>query len=131
MQLVMQDLIEKIGYSAAIEVCRRWGGRKLHVPRSMTEAHPLALSLGLEPAKLLVEHFGGEALQLPRERNALIDERNAAIVRAIEVDRLSQETVGVMFGLTRQAVAAVLRKPRPQTVADNNTAPATAESRHG
>lgn len=109
MQKVVQELAEALGLGDAIEICRRWGGRDLNVPRSVDASDPLALTLGLDTARRLVESFGGEKLQLPSERNALLDMRNEAIIRELKAGR-SHESTGLMFGLSRQAVAQLWRR---------------------
>lgn len=110
MQRILKELTGTIGLADTIELTRRWGGRTLAVPMKVDIIHPLAQTLGLLTAQKLVQHYAGQRLQLPAERNALLDLRNESIFKACTVDGRSQESVGVEFGLTRQGVAAVLRK---------------------
>lgn len=112
MQRVLRDLVKAVGIGDAIEICRRWGGRDYNVPVSVDAKHPLSLTLGHDTAKKLVAAFGGVRLQLPRERNALIDERNAMIYTWVEIEGKSHETVAIEFGLTRQGINKVLRAVR-------------------
>jgi hypothetical protein len=121
-QRILRELASEIGQADAILLVRRWGGRTLRVPVKVQHGDPLALTLGLETAQRLVAAFSGQSLQLPAERNALLDLRNAAIWEACENGR-SQESIGVEFGLTRQGVAAVLAKMR-----DRQPLPACAEA---
>ena len=112
MHKVLEGLSEVIGFGPAVHVCQRWSGRKMRVPVKVAEGDPLALSLGMEIASRLVEHYAGQCLELPTERSALLSLRNAAIVR----DRGAGDShgvIGVRYGLTRQAVAAVLKKCAP------------------
>jgi len=110
LQTILKEISAAIGLADTIELTRRWGGRTLAVPMKVDVIHPLAMTLGLETAQKLVKHFGGVRLQLPAERNALLDMRNKAIHQACTVDGRSQESVGLEYGLTRQGVAAVLKK---------------------
>lgn len=129
MQRILREIVDQIGLADAIELVRGWGGRTLAVPMTMHDRHPIALRLGLATAEKLVKHFGGVRLQLPAERNALLDIRNTAIWQACEVDGRSHESVGIEYGLTRQGVAAVLRKMRDmQGVAGGNCEQAPEES---
>ena len=112
MQKVLAGLSEAVGFGHAIHVCQRWRGRKMRVPVKVMEGDPLALSLGMEIASKLVQHYAGQCLELPTERSALLSLRNAAIVR----DRAAGDShgvIGVRYGLTRQAVAAVLKNHAP------------------
>jgi hypothetical protein len=115
MQRILIELAEVIGLGDTIEITRRWGGRTLAVPMSVGPGDPLALTLGLDTARKLVAEFRGVRLQLPAERNALLDMRNASIARDVAAGA-SQEACGVRYGLTRQGVAAVLRKMRELAV---------------
>jgi Mor family transcriptional regulator len=111
MQRVIREISEVVGLADAIELVRRWGGRELYVPVKVERADALALTLGLDAARRLVQHYGGQRLQLPAERNALLDLRNAAIV-AQHDGGASMETIGLQYGLTRQAVSHILRTIR-------------------
>jgi Mor family transcriptional regulator len=112
MQRIVKELSDAIGIGDALEVVRRWGGREVYIPTKVEAGDPLALTLGQETARKLVTAYGGRRLQLPAERNALLDLRNEAIYRACAVDGRSQESVGLEFGLTRQAVSHVLKAYR-------------------
>lgn len=111
MQRAVKELADAIGLGDAIEVCRRWGGREAYIPVKVAPGDPLALTLGLETARKLVAAFGGRRLQLPAERNALLDLRNAAILRDADAG-LSQEQIGLRYGLTRQSISHILRQLR-------------------
>lgn len=111
MQRIVKELAEAIGLGDAIEVCRRWGGREAYIPTKVEPGDPLALTLGMDTALRLVKAFGGRRLQLPAERNALLDLRNAAIVRDKEAG-LSHERIGLRYGLSRQSIKLILRRYR-------------------
>jgi Mor family transcriptional regulator len=132
MQRIVKELADTIGLADAIELIRRWGGRRLYCPVQVNPGDPLALTMGLESARRLVAAFGGQSLQLPAERNALLDLRNAAIISAAEAGQ-SHEKVGLTYGLTRQAVSHIIRAHREreaarQKFAHTRTAPAAAQS---
>lgn len=114
MQRVVKELADAIGLGDAIEVCRRWGGREIYVPVKVEQGDPLALTLGLESARRLVATFGGQRLQLPAERNALLDLRNAAILRDVDAG-LSHESIGLRYGLTRQSIKHILQQARDRS----------------
>jgi Mor family transcriptional regulator len=128
MQRIVKELAEKIGIGDALEVVRRWGGRELYVPVKVEAADPLALTLGLESARKLVAAYGGQRLQLPSERNALLDMRNEAILRELKAGR-SHESTGLMFGLSRQAVANMWREHLKE-FAGSEAGEASAECRN-
>lgn len=111
MQRIVKELAKAVGLGDAIEVCRRWGGRELYVPVKVGPGDPLALTLGLETARKLVAALGGQRVRLPAERNALLDLRNAAIVRD-HAGGLSHEQIGLRYGITRATVSHILRQLR-------------------
>ncbi|MGD9599907.1 MAG: Mor transcription activator family protein [Steroidobacteraceae bacterium] len=109
MNKIVEELSEALGLPDAILIVRKWGGRDLNVPKTIGHGDPLALALGLDTARRLVDNFAGIRLQLPSERNALLEMRNAAI--AAERRRGDTlEDIAVRWGLTRQAVGYVVKK---------------------
>lgn len=117
MQRIVKELASAVGLADAIVIIRKWGGRQLYVPTTVQHGDALALTLGLDTARKLVE-WGNRMLpaarrfvQLPAERNALLDLRNAAIVEACGAGR-SHESVGLEYGLTRQMVSRVVKQAR-------------------
>lgn len=109
MQKVVADLSDVLGWADAIQIVRKWGGRDLNVPKTLAHGDPLALALGFEAAKRLVNAFGGERLQLPSERNALLDMRNEAIASERAAGATLEE-IALRYGLTRQAVGYIVKK---------------------
>ncbi len=108
MQAILKKLVESIGFVDSIEIVRKWGGGVFYVPLSVRPCDPLALTLGLVPARKLVQHWGGQYLQLPSEKNALIDMRNASIIADYR-SGMSLSQIGRVYGLTRQSVALIVR----------------------
>lgn len=109
MNKVVAELSEALGLADAILIVRKWGGRDLNVPKTIAHGDPLALALGLETARRLVNAFAGIRLQLPSERNALLEMRNEAIV-AERTRGDTLEEIAVRWGLTRQAVGYIVKK---------------------
>jgi Mor family transcriptional regulator len=109
MQRVVRELVKAVGLGSAIQIVRAWGGREVYVPEKVDHGHPLALTLGLEPARKLVEAFGSQRLNLPAERNALIDLRNAAILERIQAGQ-SRRAVALEFCISRQMINYVVSR---------------------
>lgn len=122
MQKILTELASTVGMGKAIEICRRWGGRGLQVPERVEDGDPLALAIGLESARALVLHYCGRRIDLPTERNAMRRIRDEAI-RRDRASGMSQERIGAAYGITRQAVAHVLKQDRtPQAGGDSSGA---------
>jgi Mor family transcriptional regulator len=111
MQRILKELSAAVGLPDAIAIVRRWGGRILYVPTTVRHQDAIALTLGLETARKLVDGFGGRELQLPQERNALLELRNASILAGLAAGR-SHESLGVEFGLTRQMIGRISKTAR-------------------
>lgn len=113
MQRIVKDLAKVIGIGDAIIVVAKWGNRDFRVPVDVKEGDPLALTLGMESARKLVKAYGGQSLQLPCERVALLDMRNASIVKAVTPieqggQGLSHRAAGLLYGVSRQNVRHIL-----------------------
>lgn len=121
MQVAIMDLTSVLSFAEALEIVRRWGNRRFRVPVKVEITDPLALTLGLERARRLVEAYGGQVLELPAERHALRRLRNDAIWKACVVDGRSPADVALEFGMTRQWVAWQLDRMREQKQAQEAT----------
>lgn len=122
MQRVVRELAQAVGLADAIAIIRRWGGRDLYIPIEVNHGDALALTLGLDTARKLVAWcdtftvgpagvYRKREVQLPAERNVLLDLRNEAIVERIK-GGASHEAVGLEFGLTRQMVSRIAKVAR-------------------
>lgn len=123
----VEELTRAFGFNIALAVVRGWGGRDWSVPLTAAPDSPIALTLGLEVAQRIVALWGGQKMQLPDERHALMDLRNDAIWREVMVKGRSQAAVSLDFGLSRQGVAMVINRMlaergRPDTPAEQPAA---------
>jgi len=110
MQPVLKELVTLLGVSDALHLVRRWGGCNLYVPVIADPTEPLALVMGLEAAKRLVERYAGQTLSLPLERNALLDFRDAAMRREA-ASGASLRSIAQRYGLNRRTVRKRLARP--------------------
>lgn len=105
---VLRDLVTLLGYAPTIELLRAWGGRRLKVPATMHQDHALVFTVGWDAARKLAAAYGGaDALDLPAERNHLVDLRNAALVAEFGRGR-TISWLAHHFGLSRRQVNSVL-----------------------
>lgn len=104
---ILDDLVHLIGHQHAIELLRAFGGRRLKVPADLTQDHPLAFTVGLQSAKRLAAHYGGTDVDLPAERNFLIDLRNDAILIDFKAGH-SISALAMRYGVSRRQVNSIL-----------------------
>lgn len=110
---ILTELAGIVGMQSAIILTRKWGGRAMSVPRAdkMHDLHPIALGIGIGPAMSLAREYGGTALQLPTEVNALIDLRNAEIVRRFVGDGTTGDSIrslSLEFGVDRKMIQKIV-----------------------
>lgn len=106
---ILEDLIETIGLPATIELTRVYGGRTLHVPMTLTQAHPLALAIGVQAAEALSRAFSQVQIEVPAARAALLVQRNAAIVQAYLHEEASIKGLAAEYCLSRKMIRKILR----------------------
>jgi hypothetical protein len=105
---ILSDLVELLGHRATIDLVRAWGGRRVKVPATMREDHALVFTVGWDAARKLASAYGGaEGVDLPAERNALLDLRNEALAQAFLAGR-SISWTAQEYGLSRRQVNSVL-----------------------
>lgn len=105
---ILRELVDLIGHQPAIELVRAWGGRRLKIPATINQDHALVYCVGWDAATKLAAAYGGaEPLDLPAERNFLIDLRNDAIAsefaRGKSITQLARD-----YGVSRRQVNSVL-----------------------
>lgn len=113
---LIAEIARLVGMQNAIVLCRRYGGRTLNIPTvgSITDRHPLTLTVGLAPAEALAKHYGGTQISLPNEINALIEVRNEEIVKRFlgpggkAEDGDSIYLLAMDFGLHRSYIAKLI-----------------------
>ncbi len=130
MQRILKELTDLIGIADAFEICRMWGGRSLYIPVAVRLTDPLALSLGLEGARKLAASYGGRSIELPSERCALLELRNAAMFRDRQAGA-SHEQLAILYGLRRQSVRAALARARSLGLVAEATVPVGANCSAG
>lgn len=105
---ILNDLVELIGHRQTIELLRAWGGRRLKVPAEVHEDHALVFTCGWEAARAIAATYGGTDLDLPAERNFLIDVRNDAIAREFRDEGRSITWLSNAYGVSRRQVSSIL-----------------------
>lgn len=104
---ILTDLVELIGHRQAIELLRAWGGRRIRVPAEVHEDHALVFTVGWDAARAIAGHYGGTDLDLPAERNYLVDVRNDAIAKDFDAGR-SITGLSQTYGVSRRQVNSIL-----------------------
>lgn len=105
---ILRDLVELLGHQPAIELVRAWGGRRLKVPVDMHQDHALVFIVGWDAACKLSKTYGGaDAIDIPAERNHLIDLRNGAVLAGF-LDGRSITWLSQTYGISRRQVNSVL-----------------------
>lgn len=104
---ILTDLVDLIGHRQAIELLRAWGGRRIRVPAEVHEDHALVFTVGWEAARAIAGQYGGTDLDLPAERNYLVDVRNDAIALEFDAGR-SITWLSQTYGVSRRQVNSIL-----------------------
>lgn len=104
---ILDELVELMGHQHAIELLRAFGGRRINIPKSIEQDHPLAFTVGLESARKLSGRYGGGDVDLPAERNFLIDLRNGAILDGFKQGRTILWLADT-YGVSRRQVTCIL-----------------------
>ncbi len=62
---LFKQVVDLIGAQAGAALCRRFGGRRLHIPKDPAPNHPIAVVIGPVEAKFLGQQFGGLRIDIP------------------------------------------------------------------
>ena len=114
----LAELVDAIGFPAALRLVERWGGVRLYVPleQNLTEEHELVRALGLAAARKLASAHK-EWLEVPRGAAYLRSVRDRIIRESYggkSVTRLARE-----FNMTRRNIFYIVaRKEAPEPQGD-------------
>jgi len=76
---MLDELTTIIGYQPTARLLRAFGGRRLYIPSTLDDEHPITWVVGRTHAQTLTSQFGGERLDLPDEQSIVLDLRNQRI----------------------------------------------------
>lgn len=62
---LFHQIAELIGVEVAAALSRRFGGRRLHIPKDPAPNHEIAVVIGPVNAKFVGQRFGGERVDIP------------------------------------------------------------------
>lgn len=81
----LDEIAAVIGQPAVIALCVALGGTRIYVPGAIGRNHAIHAAIGAEGARLLVEHYHGTVIDLPKA--------HVRRQRAIELARSREITV--------------------------------------
>lgn len=102
----IRGLYEVIGASALLALAREYGGRRLYVPKRVDGGHDIARALGVDAARRLAAHYGGETIDVPLLAGFETALRHAAIRAAWSTS--SAREIAERFGTTERHVYRIV-----------------------
>ena len=85
-----------------------FGGQRMYVPKKVTVQHRLADLLGLEQARRLSRHFGGDSMHVAKAAVSRRKNRNMEIIRRYDAGETDVRELAQAFDLTTRQVISVL-----------------------
>lgn len=105
-----RELLALLGEADALCLMRSCAGQRLRVPRALNDRHILAHTVSGGSYKALVRRFGGQDIQVPNCKAALLKLRDAQMVRDYDAGMLPN-ALCLKYGLTHRAVQRALNRP--------------------
>lgn len=103
----LRELVRVLGEATAFRLVERRGGGRLIVPKKVHADHRLNDELGFKAFVDLVEHYGGEVLDLPKHDSVVRQLRHQR-VRTLRAEGHTMDRVAVLTGYTRRQVINIL-----------------------
>lgn len=104
-------VIDLIGLDRACTLMRAFRGRRLYVPLSIGQDHPISRAVGWESAKRLAYYYGGEHLRLPLGRAVAKLIRDREILAMHRGGKSCGQIAGA-FQIGERSVRAILQAHR-------------------
>lgn len=105
---VLATLHDVVPLDAVRKISDHFGGTRLYIPKTPTEACELAQAIGLDAAQAICRIYGGESIEVPKSdvlRRAI---RNRELVRQHR-DGKSARDLARQYDLTKRQVSHILR----------------------
>ena len=103
----LREIMEIIGQPGTMKLVEQYGGTRIFIPSRVRAQHKLANLLGLEQARRLCHHFGGETLCIARSARAKLQERNREIVRRYDAGE-AVRSLAIAYQLTERQIYTIL-----------------------
>lgn len=102
----MDHIIQIIGIESAIELMGRFGGTQLHIPSltNISLAQPIVTTIGLGASKVLYQHFGTTAFDIPKGQKVF----NALRDKEIAQSNISGNELAIIHNLTRRQIRSII-----------------------
>lgn len=106
----IRELVNLIGLPAVEKLVKRYGGTYVYVPapENLTEDHPLAELIGLEPARKVAGHCRNGKLKVALGREAMRRARNADIVRKHFVEGWTMRQLALEYDLDERQIHTIV-----------------------
>ncbi len=106
-QATAVELAQVVGDEATQALLHHFGGRRLYVPRQISDGHPIAAAIGPKAAALLAEYYHGAILYFPivaarRERIILMAEAGMPAPQIASALSVSERLVYQVLSERRQ-----------------------------
>ena len=106
---ILDELASIIGYQPTARLLRAFGGRRLYIPATLDDEHPITWVVGYTHAQTLTTRYGGERLDLPDEHIIVLDLRNQRM--AAEYRRgHSVRQLAKTYGMSPRGIRHILNK---------------------
>ncbi|WP_323041560.1 hypothetical protein [Gemmobacter sp.] len=99
------------GQRIALKLMQNFGGRDVKLPKNPDETHPLVEALGMDDARILCQHLGGNQIYVPHGRPA---RSQRAAVQALEREGRSRPQIAAALGITERHARRVSNSPTPR-----------------
>lgn len=112
---ILAEIAGVIGLDDTLKLVKHFGGIRIYVPaspRKVRPEHPLAIAIGLDPARQLTEVFAGAELPIPKMDDWRIKVRNAEISRLYREDGWPAWRIARRYSITERYVWEILSRSR-------------------
>ena len=105
----LAEMVEIVGLEAALTIVELRGGIAIYVPARARENHWLVHHIGFDALKRLVDHYGGEEIEIPCCTAAMRAEMDAEILAKWRAG-ISQSALARMYRITERTVRKMRRR---------------------
>jgi hypothetical protein len=100
----IDQVVDCIGFRAALILCAKYGGRTLYVPDQPRDSHRLAAEIGYQPLQRLCEVFGSQSINIPNIEPTVSRCEARQIAINLNARGIRPELIGIALGRSKKTI---------------------------
>jgi hypothetical protein len=105
------ELIQVIGFDAAMRLVKQFGGTHLNIPKRAKSNHALVCCIGFEELEKLCHYYGGDKLEIDLCHHIISQQKQQLILAGIQSGKTNAQ-LARQFNTTERQIRRIKQRSR-------------------